>query len=654
MKKAWSFRILRRIAVLFVHALLWTAAFHLALHLRFEGGPVSEPFASTWPYALAVLVACRALAFYAAGLFHGLWRYAGLPELLKLIKTTTAGTIAFVVLATMLNVPMPRSVYIGEWLASIVLVGGLRFAIRLVHEHRQGRRHPDAIHTLIIGAGDAGESLLRDIQRMPDRRWEVCGFLDDDPLKRGALVRDVRVLGPADEATLRRVVVERDVKIVVLAMPTADGRRTREIVHACRLLDVPIRTVPSVAERIQDFSVASIREVAIEDLLRRDPVQLDVQQVEGLIEGRTLLVTGAGGSIGSELCRQALHFRPGKLLLVDQSENGLYFIERELRQRFPHANISPVVCDITDKERLDAVFRRYRPHVVLHAAAHKHVPMMEANSPEAVKNNVFGTIAVADAAHAFGAETFVMISTDKAVNPTSIMGATKRVAEMALQARAATSTTRYVTVRFGNVLGSTGSVVPLFRDQIAKGGPVTVTHPDMTRYFMTIPEATQLVLQAGALAEHSEVFVLDMGEPVRIVDLARDMIELSGFMPDVDIKIQFVGLRPGEKLFEELLLDDEAYARTPHPKIRVGRIQPGTRERLERGLSALRAAASANDDAVIRRLLGELVPEATLSPPVERTSFLPGERTSAIPAERERERERERTSAVPSLTPASA
>jgi len=393
-----------------------------------------------------------------------------------------------------------------------------------------------------------------------------------------------------------------------------------------------VRTVPSIAERIQDFSLATVREVAIEDLLRRAPVSLDVDQVEHFITGRTILVTGAGGSIGSELCRQALRFKPGRLLLLDHSENGLYFIERELRERFPGASLTPVVCDITDRGRLDAIFRRYRPAVVIHAAAHKHVPMMEANSPEAVKNNVFGTIAVADAAHAAGADTFVMISTDKAVNPTSIMGSTKRVAEMAIQARAETSSTRYVAVRFGNVLGSAGSVVPLFREQIARGGPVTVTHPEMRRYFMTIPEATQLVLQAGALGAHSEIFLLDMGEPVKIVDLARDMIELSGLTPDVDIKIELTGLRPGEKLFEELLLDDERYARTPHPKIHVGRIQPVPRERLERGLAALRASAEASDDAAIRRCLSELVPEATLSPPAEAPSPTPAPALAAAAA----------------------
>ncbi|MCC6557918.1 MAG: polysaccharide biosynthesis protein [Polyangiaceae bacterium] len=615
---------LRRSAVVLLHVVLWAAALGLAFQIRFDQMTVVEPFRRTWPYALATLLVCRIAAFYLSGLFHSPWRYAGLPELARIIKSTSYGSVAFVVAGRMVGaIAVPRSIYVMEWLASIAIVGGLRFAMRMLHERRQGKVHPDAIATLIVGAGDAGESLLRDLGRMPDRKWEIVGFLDDDPMLHGALVRDVRVLGAPDEATLRRVVEEHEVKLVVLAIPSAGGHRTREIVSTCRSLGVQAKTVPGVADRIQELAFANIREIAIEDLLRRDPVRLDVEQVEAFLEGRTVLVTGAGGSIGSELCRQILRFRPEKLLLADINENGLFYIERELRQLAGKTGLVPLVCDITDRDRVDWIFRRHRPSVIFHAAAHKHVPMMEANSPAAVKNNVFGTMTVADAAHVHGADAFVMISTDKAVNPTSIMGATKRVAEMAIQARAQTSQTRYVAVRFGNVLGSSGSVVPLFKEQIAKGQPVTVTHPEVRRYFMTIPEATQLVLQTGALGSHTDIFVLDMGEPVKIVDLARDMIELSGLRPDVDIKIEFTGLRPGEKLFEELLLDGEAYDATPHPKIRVGRIQPAPRELLDRGLASLRAASGSCDDAAIRRALSELIPEATLTMPEERASAIP-------------------------------
>ena len=601
--------------VVLVHLALWTLGLAVSLQLRFDGS-IAEPYRTRAPLALVVLFGCRLVTFYAGGLFHGLWRYAGLPELKNLVQSTTIASLAFVLFGTMIHaVQMPRSVYVGEWLAAIVLVGGVRFAIRMFKE-RQRPRNPLATATLIIGASDEGESLLRDVQRNSETKWEIVGFLDDDPIKRGASVRDVRVLGPADEATLRRQIEDLGVKLVVLAISDAPGKRIREVLGICRRLGVQTKTIPTLSHRMTNGEIdfGSVREVSIDDLLRREPVKLDVEQVESLIEGRTLLVTGAGGSIGSELVRQALWFKPNKILLFDHDENALYQIERELRASELRCELVVLIGDITDRERVDGVFRRHRPEVVLHAAAHKHVPMMEKNVSEAVKNNVFGTQMVADAAHAYGSEVFAMISTDKAVNPTSIMGASKRVAEMLVQARAASSTTtRYVAVRFGNVLGSAGSVVPLFREQIGRGGPITVTHPDMRRYFMTIPEAAQLVLQAGALAGGGEIFVLDMGEPIKIVDLARDMIELSGLRPDIDVSIEFTGLRPGEKLFEELLLTGEAFDKTPHPKIVVGRIQPTSADQLKRALAKLRSVADAGDDAAARSCLAELVPEATLS-----------------------------------------
>jgi FlaA1/EpsC-like NDP-sugar epimerase len=602
---------LRRILVISIHVALWTLSILIAVVLRFETVP--EFLLPQLPGALALLIVLRVIAFFMQGLFHGLWRYAGLPELRNLIRATTTSSIVFVGAGTMFSgVRLPRSVYVGEWLVAILLMGGIRFAMRMVRERRQPL-NPLAVRTLIVGAGDQGESLLRDVQRAGDGKWEIVGFLDDDRNKHGALMRDVRVLGSADEATLRRVVEERGVRLVVLAIPRVAGARIRQILAVCRLLGVQTKTVPSIGHRMTEVEFSAIREVSIEDLLRREPVQLDVAQVASFIADRTLLVTGAGGSIGSEMVRQVLWFKPKRVVLYDRSENSLFYIERELAAAKQQTEIVVAVGDINDRTRLEQVLRRHRPNVVLHTAAYKHVPTMEYNVCEAVKNNVFGTLTVAEVAHATGVEAFVMISTDKAVNPTSVMGATKRVAEMLIHRRNAFSEMRHVAVRFGNVLGSAGSVVPLFREQIVRGGPVTVTHPDMRRYFMTIPEAAQLTLQAAALATGGELFVLDMGEPVKIVDLARDLIELSGLRPDVDIQIQFSGLRPGEKLFEELLLSGEAYDKTPHPKIMVGHIQSPAADALKTALLGLQAAVEAGDDARARRCLASLVPEATLS-----------------------------------------
>jgi FlaA1/EpsC-like NDP-sugar epimerase len=601
--------------------LLWAAAFMMAFALRFDGfTPLAQDrrFVNELPTAIAVLVGCRVAAFFAFNQFHGMWRYAGIPELKGIVAATTVGTLGFGLIGIMVNdFRMPRSIYLVEWIVAIGLVGGLRFALRIFRENQSGKVRANATRTLLIGAGNAGESLLRDIQRS-ESPWAVVACLDDDPVKRGATIRGVRILGAADEPTLKRAIEMLDIRLVLIAMPSATGKRLRDIVDICRTLGVPTKTTPGLPERLDGtLRAAHLRNVAIDDLLRRDPVKLDVEKIESFLHRKTVLITGAGGSIGSELARQAMRFRPQKLLLLDHDENALFDIERELRNALSPADaglvhLEAVMGDIVDVARIGDVFRKFRPQVVLHAAAHKHVSMMEGNPCEAVKNNVFGTRTVALAAKAHNAEAFVLISTDKAVNPTSVMGATKRVAEMVIQHIATDSPTRFAAVRFGNVLGSAGSVVPLFKEQIAKGGPIRVTHPDVCRYFMTIPEASQLVLQAGALADRGQIFVLDMGQPVKIVNLARDLITLSGLKPDVDIAIEFTGLRPGEKLFEELLLAGEAFDKTPHPKILVGKIKPTPDEVLLPALERVEVEALAGDEAMVRALLARMVPEATL------------------------------------------
>lgn len=625
---------LRRTVVALVHMALWALAFTVALQIRFDGGQVPAGLAGRLQAGLAVLIVLRLGSFVSLGLFDGLWRYAGVSEL-KNIVVATASTSGLILLGQIAagQVLVPRGVLLGELIASVVLVGGARLIIRATYE--SGKARESGTPTLILGAGDAGESLLRDVLRMRDGlRWRVVGFLDDDPAKHGLLVHGVPVLGSADAETLRRVVRQHAVELVVLAWPTAAGARTREVVRQCRTMGVAARTVPGLAERLGGGPVPPVRELDIADLLHRDPVTLDLKQVRGLLEGKVVLVSGAGGSIGSELCRQALKFAPQALLLLDHDENALFYIERELQELARKVALVPLVADITDAARMDRVLRRHHPAVVLHAAAHKHVGMMEANPAEAARNNVLGTRTLAEAAHAAKCEAFILVSTDKAVNPTSVMGATKRACELVVQGLAARSATRFAAVRFGNVLGSAGSVVPIFREQIARGGPVTVTHPDVTRYFMTIPEAAQLVLQAAALTRSGEIFLLDMGEPVKILDLARDLIELSGLKPGEDIEIEFTGLKPAEKLAEELLLGGEGYDRTSHPMVMVGRIQAVNQAELERGLARLQQAASESDDSATRRALGQLVPEARLVVPPTDLLDVMGERAEERKAAR--------------------
>jgi FlaA1/EpsC-like NDP-sugar epimerase len=490
---------------------------------------------------------------------------------------------------------------------TIMLLSGVRMVVRLYHEEFFSEHRGIVRRFLIVGAGNAGEALLREMIRRRDSQYEVVGFVDDDPAKRDTEINGIPVLGTVDD--LPSICKKQSIDEIAIAIPSASRKQLRRVVQVCQGTKTRFSTVPSLMDiAAGKLQVSQMRDVDINDLLGREVVNLDMEQIRVFLKDKVILVTGAGGSIGSEMCRQVCAFEPRKLLLLEQAENPLFFIERELRNSFPTVPLESVIADITDKVRMEQLFDCYRPQVVIHAAAHKHVPLMEQNPGEAIKNNIIGTRTVANAADAFGAECFVMISTDKAVNPTSIMGSSKRVAEMYIQDLNETSKTHFVTVRFGNVLGSNGSVVPIFKQQIAAGGPVTVTHPEMRRYFMTIPEASQLVLQAAVMGQGGEIFVLDMGEPVKIVDLARELITLSGFRPGEDIEIEFTGLRPGEKLFEELSIEGENMVPTKHPKIAVWENIPKDRETLRTDIERLLKAAHSQDRSQIIPILKELVP----------------------------------------------
>ncbi len=603
----------RRVLVVLVHLVLWSIAFIGAFLLRFDAR-VPAYFWTLIRIWLPVALAIRTAVYFYFGMFHGLWRYTGTRDLVTLFQAASVSTMITVLYVHFVGpLGLPRTVFVLEWLMSIFAVGGLRFSVRTLREiSRQvtvsGDVDGNRKKILVVGAGDGGEMIMREITRTHAARYEPVGFVDDNPSKRGERIHNVPVLGPI--ASVPDLVARHGIDEVIVAIPSASGREMRRIVGMCSKDGVRIRTIPGVESLIEGrVTVSQLRNVAIEDLLGREPVKLDTELIAARLNGAVVMITGAGGSIGSEMCRQVCRFGPSKLLLVEQAENALFQIHRELRESFPEIALVPQIADICDTRRMEALFARFRPNVVFHAAAHKHVPMMEWNAGEAIKNNVFGTRKVADLADQYGAQSFVMISTDKAVNPTSVMGVSKRVAEIYIQSLSQRSKTKFITVRFGNVLGSNGSVVPIFQEQIARGGPVTVTHPEMKRYFMTIPEASQLVLQAGAMGAGGEIFVLDMGEPVKIVDLARDLITLSGLRPGEDIEIAFAGIRPGEKLFEELAADDEHADKTKHPKIFVGRFRPYDWELVEKGLTALHECSDGADDERVRACFRELVPE---------------------------------------------
>ena len=599
---------------------MFVAAFVLAYMLRFEFAPSSEQ----WQAALIQLpyvILLQFVTLFVFGAYSFVWRYIGLAELGAFLKA--AGLSFLVLVLIRLTMPgflqflrVPLSIILLDTMLAFGGVLSLRVLRRVLYEHyekqqKRGGEPRERKPVLLIGAGQAGVLAAKEIVGRGEAGLDVKGFVDDDPEKQGAVIQGVKVLGRSPD--IPRLVSQLEIDHVIITMATATRQDIKRILDVCDSVPVKVRIIPGYFEVLGgQVAISRIRDVEIEDLLGREPVSLEESEVRGFLSGKTVMVTGAGGSIGSELARQVALLAPARLLLVERAEFVLFDIHRELAGKHPALDLLPLVADVGDEGRMRAIFEAYRPAVVVHAAAHKHVPMMEWNPCEAVKNNVLGTEVTGRLAGEHGADAFVFISTDKAVKPTSVMGASKRMAELVVQALDKKYETRYVAVRFGNVLGSTGSVIPIFRSQIAKGGPVTVTHPDMVRYFMTIPEASQLVLQAGAMGRGGEIFVLDMGAPVKIVDLAEQMITLSGLKVGEDIEIVFTGVRPGEKMAEQLMNSDEAVGATRHPKILIGTMNHVTLEKVSEGVEELTRAARAGETQKVRSAFAKWIPEARL------------------------------------------
>ena len=591
----------RVVLIIAAHVFAFAAIYLLAFLVRFD---LYVPPA-IWRSAIACLplvVGTKLAAFVALHTHRGWWRYATFADLIMLSQAASLGTASLLVLSrfSFSGSAIPRSILVIDWAATVLVLGGIRSGVRFIREYvyrlivtKQCRR------SLVVGTSDAAVALVRELHDLPRLGFKVIGILDFDSSLRGMYVAGLKVLGSAE--ALPRIASRHHIDTLLVPTPAVSPREIRTLVTASHAIGLKVQVVPGIDGLVSGAVTLRPRDVSIQDLLHRDPVHLDGEAVGHFLRDRSVVITGAAGSIGSELCRQVLAFRPGRLVLLDHCENGLFHLKRELDQVAMAAEVIPLIASITDASRLRYAFAEFKPEVILHAAAHKHVPMMEANPGEAIKNNVFGTRTLVDEAVRSRVEAFVMISTDKAVRPTSVMGACKRLAEMYVQAQAGQCSSRMVTVRFGNVLGSNGSVVPIFQEQIRCGEPITVTHPEMTRYFMTIPEAAQLVLQSGAIGEGGEIFVLDMGEPVKIVDLAHDMIRLSG-QPQNDVDIVFTGLRPGEKLFEELYDPREKRLRTPHPKIFRAQSQTCDVERLIAHLEGLARVVNSSAEDVIATL----------------------------------------------------
>jgi FlaA1/EpsC-like NDP-sugar epimerase len=595
--------------IAFLHDLLmvpmaWLGSYWLRFNL--DGIPVEY-----WRQALTLLpvvIVAQGSMFWYFGLYRGVWRFASMPDLVRILKATLTGVAAVAItifIFTRLQ-GVPRSVFILDAILLVLFLGSPRFIYRWIKDRRLYGQ--EVKNVLIVGAGQAGEMLVRDLLRDPLHAYRPVAFVDDASKKQGKDVHGIRVAGTCE--AIPELATNLAVQLILIALPSANSRQMQRVVEFCETSGRPFRVLPHMKDLVTgQVSLKELREVKIDDLLGRESVSLNWGAITQGVQDKTILVTGGGGSIGSELCRQVARFKPAHLVIFEQSEFNLYSIELELRRAFPNLKLTALLGDINDPVAVENMLREYRPTVILHAAAYKHVPMLEYQLRAAVKNNVLGTRNLASLAVRYGCATFVMISTDKAVNPANIMGMTKRVAEIYCQNLSTRSSTHFLTVRFGNVLGSAGSVIPLFQKQIAAGGPVTVTHSEITRYFMTIPEAAQLILQAGTMGKGGEIFVLDMGEPVKISYLAEQLIRLSGKKPGEDIEIVYTGLRPGEKLYEELFHESEKLTGTTHPKILLANSRSMDFAQLEQVLDKLAFACGTDDERQIYGLLSELVPE---------------------------------------------
>ncbi len=598
---------IRKILLVIADAILVNLSLCLALLIKFDTAIPQQYIDFLLKNTLAITVV-QIAAFYFFGLYRSLWEYASIEEMMQIIMGTLAAEGLGLIIGLLTARVYPVSIYIVTWICLVMLVGGIRISyryMRRVRMHMQ-RNHCKPSNVMIVGAGSAGSMIIKEFKNHVDMNLVPVVVVDDDKSKHGTSINNVPVVSGREK--IKELAKQYKIDEIIVAIPSASKKEIAELLRISKDTKCKLKTLPSMMEVIDgEVTVKQLRNVSIEDLLGRDEISLNMDEISGYLKDEVVLVTGGGGSIGSELCRQIAKFGPKKLIIFDIYENTAYDLQNELVYTYKDKlDLEVLIGSCRDRERLREVFDRYRPGVVFHAAAHKHVPLMEGNPAEAIKNNVFGTLNTCRRAIDFGSKKFILVSTDKAVNPTNIMGASKRLAEIIVQSMNRMSDTKFAAVRFGNVLGSNGSVIPLFKKQIIQGGPVTVTHPDIIRYFMTIPEASQLVIQAGALANGGEVFVLDMGEPVRIADLARDLISLSGLEPDVDIKIEYSGLRPGEKLYEELLMAEEGLEKTAHKKIFIGKQQDMSFQEVIMCIKTLENSMEC--DEMLRETMAKLVP----------------------------------------------